>query len=41
MDGIAIGIVCSAKDKVLISSTIVAVIAHEIPQELGDAGIML
>ena len=41
IDGLAIGIVCSTRDIKLISSTAVAIIAHEIPHEVGDTGVLI
>jgi zinc transporter ZupT len=40
MDGIAIGLVISSKKVPTIISSVVAIFLHEIPKELGDAGIL-
>lgn len=41
MDGLALGISFSGGHNDIIISTLVAIIAHEIPQEIGDTGILL
>lgn len=41
MDGIAIGISFGSRDNGIILATNIAIILHEIPKELGDAGILL
>ena len=41
MDGIAIGVAFASGDKNLAVSTFIAVLAHEIPQEISDVGILL
>ena len=41
MDGIALGIVFSSRKIPVIVSTTVAIALHEIPKELGDAGILI
>jgi zinc transporter ZupT len=40
MDGIAIGLVFPSKKTATIISSVVAIFLHEIPKELGDAGIL-
>ena len=40
-DGLVIGVLCAAKNKADIASSLVAIVAHEIPQEIGDVGILL
>lgn len=41
LDGVALGIVFASKNTSVILSTCLAVIFHEIPKELGDAGILI
>lgn len=41
MDGISIGIVFASRDKALIISTNIAILLHEVPKELGDAGVLI
>jgi len=41
MDGIAIGVAFASGDKNLAVSTFIAVLAHEIPQEISDVGILI
>eukprot|EP01017_Pseudomicrothorax_dubius_P032801 TRINITY_DN4330_c0_g4_i6.p1 TRINITY_DN4330_c0_g4~~TRINITY_DN4330_c0_g4_i6.p1 ORF type:complete len:291 (+),score=33.71 TRINITY_DN4330_c0_g4_i6:373-1245(+) len=41
MDGITIGIAFASGDKSVALATAVAVLAHEIPREIGDTGILL
>lgn len=41
MDGLAIGITYASRNNSLIISTTIAIVLHEIPKELGDAGILL
>jgi len=41
MDGIAIGIVFASRKSNVILSTVIAIVLHEIPKELGDAGILI
>jgi zinc transporter ZupT len=41
LDGVAIGIVFAGRNTSVILSTCVALLLHEIPKELGDAGILI
>jgi zinc transporter ZupT len=41
MDGLALGITFASRNTSLIISTTIAITLHEIPKELGDAGILL
>ena len=41
LDGLAIGVAFSGGQFDLVTSTLIATIAHEIPQEVGDTGILL
>ncbi|EAR94575.1 metal cation transporter, ZIP family protein (macronuclear) [Tetrahymena thermophila SB210] len=41
MDGIALGVSFTSTTKSKAASTIVAIVAHEIPQEMGDVSILL
>jgi zinc transporter ZupT len=41
LDGIALGAIFSTGDAASCISALIAIIAHEIPQEIGDVGILL
>lgn len=41
IDGIAIGVVFSSRKPTPIISTVIAIILHEIPKELADAGVLI
>jgi len=41
MDGIVLGVLFADKDSSAIISTTIAIFAHEIPQEVGDVGILM
>ena len=41
LDGIALGIVFSTNEGGVAWATVAAVASHEIPQEIGDVGILL
>ena len=40
LDGLSLGVAFASKDKKVFVPMIIAVVAHEIPREMGDVGIL-